>query len=215
MLLAEIDQLPESHPLAGQECRVYGYLIKHPDGAIVVDSGIGSGNSFIEDSYKPTLHSINEALVPHGVDLRDVAALVNSHLHFDHCGNNKLFVGVPTYVQRSEVEAARQPQYTVSNWFDFPGAQLRLVDGELEIVAGVRLIPTLGHTPGHQSVLVEAQEERVLICAQAAYSAQEYRAGGDAREAETGLEEQYISSIRYLRGLHPSTVFFSHDVDTA
>jgi glyoxylase-like metal-dependent hydrolase (beta-lactamase superfamily II) len=215
LLLAEIDRLPDFHPLAGQRCHVYGYLIKQADGAIAVDTGIGSGNAFIEESYSPRLHSIAEALAAHGVDIGDVAAVVNSHLHFDHCGNNRVFVGVPTYVQRAEVEAARQPNYTVSNWFDFPGAALRLVDGELEIAPGIRLIPTPGHTPGHQSVLVEGQGERLLICAQAAYSAEEYRSGGEAQEASEGLEEEYLSSIRRLQSLQPSTVFFSHDADTA
>lgn len=215
LLLAEIDRLPDFHPLAGQRCCVYGYLIKHPDGAIAVDTGIGSGNAFIEESYSPRLHSIGEALAAHGVDVRDVAAVVNSHLHFDHCGNNNAFIGVPTYIQRAEAEAARQPQYTVSSWFDFPGAVLRLVDGELEIAPGIRLIPTPGHTSGHQSVLVEGHGERLLICAQAAYSVEEYRRGGDVEEAAAGLGEEYLSSIRRLQSLRPAIVFFTHDADTA
>lgn len=215
LLLAEIERLPDFHPLAGERCPVYGYVIKHPEGTIVVDTGIGAGNAFIEESYRPKLHPIAEALAAHGVATGDVAAVVNSHLHFDHCGNNEVFAGVPTYVQRAEVEAAGQPRYTVPRWFDFPGAALRLVDGELEIARGVRLAPTPGHTPGHQSVLVEGQQERLLICAQAAYSGEEYRSAGDVREASEGLEEAYLASLGRLRSLQPARVFFSHDADTA
>src|SRR5205085_97962 len=54
-------------------------------------------------------------------ELGDVRAIVNTHLHFDHCGGNRRFAGTPTYVQRRELEAAVAPDY-VEEWVRFPGA---------------------------------------------------------------------------------------------
>lgn len=62
----------------------------------------------------------------HGGRPSDVVALVNSHLHFDHCGNNRELRGIPTWVQQAEIAAARQPHYTVRACFDFEGAALRV-----------------------------------------------------------------------------------------
>jgi N-acyl homoserine lactone hydrolase len=75
----------------------------------------------------------------------------------------------------------------------------------------IRLLTTPGHTPGHQSVLVETASGPVLIAAQAAYRAAEYRLGGDVLQAHSGLEDKYLQTIRQLKSLAPTAVYFSHD----
>ena len=78
-----------------------------------------------------------------------VAVVVNTHLHFDHCGGNRLFPGVPIHVQRRELADARtEEDYTVREWVDFDGATYVEHDGEAEILPGVRLVPAPGHTRG-------------------------------------------------------------------
>ena len=142
----------------------------------------------------------------------DVNLIVNSHLHFDHCGNNQLFPNAEIFVQSDELSIARTSGYTVRKWFDYEGARLNSVSGDMEISAGIRLIQSPGHTPGHQSVLVETVEGKVLIAAQAAYTAEEFRRGGDpADQAHEGLEEPYLQSISRLKSMAPQEVYFSHD----
>jgi N-acyl homoserine lactone hydrolase len=86
------------------------------------------------------------------------------------------------------------------------------VSGDLEILEGVTLIATPGHTPGHQSVLVENNGERVLIAAQTAFSADEFLRGGDPdTQAHEGYAETYQQSIVQLKALEASTLYFSHD----
>ncbi len=58
-------------------------------------------------------------------------------------------------MQAKELAVARTTRYTVREWFDCAGVQIHPVSGDLEIAEGVSLIATLGHTPGHQSLVVK------------------------------------------------------------
>jgi N-acyl homoserine lactone hydrolase len=107
---------------------------------------------------------------------RDVLCVINTHLHFDHCGGNRLFAGVPIHVQRREREAAREPDYTVPQWVEFEGATYVEHDGDAEIVPGVRVVPTPGHTPGHQSVLVETEDGLVVVAGDVGYTWKQFDA---------------------------------------
>lgn len=215
LLLAEMT-CPDFHPTPGEDVEVFGYLVEHPDGAVLVDTGIGSDNDFLNRAYQPRHVPLAKALAVHGRRLSDVVAVVNSHLHFDHCGNNREFSGIPTWVQEAEVAAARQPHYTVREWFDFEGAALEIVDGEAEVLPGLRLLPTPGHTPGHQSLLVEGGGRRALVVAQAAYTLAEWGEGPNAVPSSAeGLRESYVESFGRLRQLAADEVYLSHDPGTS
>jgi N-acyl homoserine lactone hydrolase len=100
-----------------------------------------------------------------------VALVVNTHLHFDHCGGNRLFPGVPIHVQRRELADARtQDDYTIRAWVDFEGANYVEHDGEVELLAGVRLLRAPGHTEGHQIVVAETDEGPVVLGGDVGYS---------------------------------------------
>jgi N-acyl homoserine lactone hydrolase len=100
-----------------------------------------------------------------------VAVVVNTHLHFDHCGGNRLFPGLPIHVQRRELADARTlDDYTIREWVDFPGAVYTEHEGEAEILPGVRLAPAPGHTEGHQIVVVETDEGLVVLGGDVGYS---------------------------------------------
>ena len=195
LLLTEITT-PDWHPIPNTRLPVYGYLIRHPDGPILVDTGVGSGNAFIDAQYRPETHSLPQALAACGVAVAEVRLLINTHLHFDHCGQNALFPGVPIWVQVAEVEAAHAERYTVREWVDFEGAQYRAVEGEVEVVPSVRVVPARWHTPGHQTVVVEGREGLTLIAGQA---------------AETMAEFQTAEACRALRALRPARVYISHE----
>ncbi|MGH9017974.1 MAG: N-acyl homoserine lactonase family protein [Acidimicrobiales bacterium] len=216
LLLADL-VLPPDHPAAteARETPVFGYLIHHPDGVILVDTGVGRGNAFIDEAYRPTVVDLEDALADRGVDHRDVVAVVNSHLHFDHCGQNPGFYGlsVPVYVQSREVEAAAQPHYTDPTWATVPSAQLRSVRGDEDLADGVRLMATPGHTAGHQSVVVEGPAGVVVIAAQSVWSVSEFETmePDDTNIGHEDLREAAADSIRRLRALNPSAALFSHD----
>ena len=157
------DVLVEGEPWPG-----YLHVIEHPDGRILVDTGMIDSTPELDEEWYPTNY-------PERIP-RDVALVVNTHLHFDHCGGNRLFPGLPIYVQRLEREAARVPGYTIPEWVEFEGARYVELDGEAEIAPGVRVLPTPGHTPGHQSVLVETEDGLVVVAGDVAYRWEDFDA---------------------------------------
>lgn len=105
---------------------------------------------------------LEEALDGAGVALDDIRAVAVSHLHADHAGGLRHFAGTaPVHAQRAEVayglgafpEAERHGIFRVD--FDDPRIDWRLADGDNEIAPGVSAVLTAGHTPGHQSFVVD------------------------------------------------------------
>jgi N-acyl homoserine lactone hydrolase len=190
---------PASHPLAGKDGPVLGFAIRHPDGIVLVDTGIGEGNAWIDENYQPRRREVREALAAAKLDANAVRFIVNTHLHFDHCGQNRAFAGVPIVVQRAELEAGRDAGNPIREWVDFPGARYEPIDGDREISDGVSVLATPGHTVGHQSVTVRTGDGLVLIVGQAAQ---------DARSFATGEAD---ASVQRLRALNADRIHFSHD----
>ena len=150
-LVAELEVHGETWP-----CFVH--TIDHPDGLVLVDTGMIESTPEIDELWHPTIHPLPEELV------QRVAHVVITHMHFDHHGANSRFAGVPIHIQRVELEDARaQDDYTVREWIDFPGMNYVEHDGEAEILPGVRLVPAPGETRGHQIVVVETDEGTVVL----------------------------------------------------
>ena len=193
---------PDGHPLAGTTGPVNAYAIRLPDGLILVDSGIGSGNDWIDETYQPRGRAIRDALRSAHLDPDAVRMILNTHLHFDHCGQNSSFPSVPIVVQHAEWDVAWEDGHTVTEWLDFEGARYERVSGDVEVAPGVRVLATPGHTPGHQSVTLETDDGLVLIAGQAAH---------DARAFATGDAD---ASVRRLRDLNAERIHFSHERGT-
>ena len=151
----------------------------------------------------------------------DVAYVANSHFHFDHCGGNEFFPRSAFLVQRRELEAARDPaaqagrRYVPSHQdFDHP-LDYRPIDGEHDVFddGTVVLIPTYGHTPGHQSLRIRAGRiTDLVLAADACYTRENMDRDmlpnvlWDAREMARSLAD-----LRALRDRHGATVVYGHD----
>ena len=135
----------------GERMPVYVHVIDHPDARVLVDTGMTELHPAVAD-LDPRLRPLSKQ----DFDLAGLDIVVNSHLHFDHCGGNHLFAGRPIYVQRQELEDARtEDDYTIREWVEAPGVHYVPVDGELELLPGLCLVPAPGHTRGMQVVVVE------------------------------------------------------------
>jgi N-acyl homoserine lactone hydrolase len=162
---------------------VFVHTIEHPEGLVLVDTGMIDSLPGLDEAWKPQPHRLPDELVAR------VAVVVNTHLHFDHCGGNRLFPGVPIHVQARELADARGPDYTVPEWVEFEGATYVEHEGEAEVLPGVRLLPTPGHTDGHQAVLVDTGDGLVVLGGDVAYSFRELGTGtteGQRRVLELG-----------------------------
>ena len=206
---------PVGHPLAGSDGPSYGFAVRGAAGVVLFDTGVGDGHDWINAHYRPRNRDLATVLRGHGISSRDILFGANSHLHFDHCGQNALLGNVPVYAQAVEYVATRGPAYTVREWVDFPGARYHLLDGETAIAPGLRLVPTPGHTPGHQSLVVETERGLAVLAGQAVYSAAEFeqirRTGRLEGNDPPPDPEAYRASAQRLLALHPHTVYFSHD----
>jgi N-acyl homoserine lactone hydrolase len=143
-----------------------GFLVALADGLLLFDTGIGLGDPETEAHYRPVRVPFDAALAAAGARREQVTAVANCHLHLDHAGGNPELPGRPVLVQRAELELARAGGHTFDHLVDFPGVDYRVLDGETEVAPGVALIPTPGHTAGHQSLLVETAGGGVLLAGQ-------------------------------------------------
>lgn len=210
--LATLD-LPKDHPEFPGEDEIHAFLIMHPDGPVLVDTGIGEGNAFIDKTYAPVRMDILSQLKSHGVAPKDITTVINSHLHFDHCGNNRLFPHARFFMTSAELENARHARYTVRDWFDFDGAKLQVIEEETEILSGITLLPTPGHTRGHMSVVVSG-ERTEIIAAQAIYTHAECldaMRGGNRIQEGNWSDDAYRTSRQMLLDIDPVRIYFSHD----
>ena len=158
---------------------VSAYLVRLDDGAhLLVDTGMHRGHVADADlAWRGTTSqgelrgvmraedTVTHRLGELGLTPGDVAYVVNTHLHFDHAGDNDLFPHARFFVQRAQVDFARDnPDYPGRFW-DLPQLDYELLDGPAEVAPGVRVLPTPGHTPGHQSVIVTLPRTGTMIVA--------------------------------------------------
>jgi N-acyl homoserine lactone hydrolase len=120
----------------------------------------------------------------------------------------------PIAVQRCELEAARQPHYTVAEWAKIPEGRARIVDGDLELCSGVRLMLTPGHTPGHESVVIDTVDGTTVIAAQCIFRRAAWRQGVETNNLDDNASLAAADdSLARLRASQPRRVLLSHDLE--
>ena len=178
----------------GERMPIYVHLIDHPDARVLVDTGMTQLHPLLAD-MDPRLRPLSEQ----DFDVAAVDIVVNTHLHGDHCGGNHLFAGKPIYVQRQELDdARRQEDYSIPEWIDQPGVEYVPVDGELELLPGVRLLPAPGHTRGIQIVVVETGDRPTVVA-------------GDVAVWFGALDEPTTEGQFLIHALDPELVWLSHE----
>jgi N-acyl homoserine lactone hydrolase len=103
-----------------------------------------------------------------GLSVDDITHVVNTHLHFDHCGQNYLFTKVPIMLQREHYEVALETPDYPHEYFDLPELNYELVDGDVQLFRGIRGITAPGHAPGLMALLFELPNSgSILLCTDA------------------------------------------------
>jgi len=161
-------------------------LVEHPVGPILIDTGLGNKeNPKFHDIYGVDNDGANgrtaleDGLAQVGVTPGDVALIINTHLHFDHAGGNTYldadgllrvtFPNARYVVQEGEYEyATHTNERTAASYFERnfvptrESGQLDLIRGDREIVPGIHSLVTPGHTPHHQSLVIESEGETAI-----------------------------------------------------
>jgi N-acyl homoserine lactone hydrolase len=210
-LIAAEDTRDAGHPIP-----VCGYVVGHPDGLLLFDTGFAPIDDGTRDRYHPQAVNVEQALRGFRLRPADVDVVVNCHLHADHGGGNAAFPGTPVYVQRPELEAAREPDYTnAAHTHDFAGARLEVIDGVAEPMPGIRIVPTPGHSPGHQSLAISTGSGWVVLAGQAFTTASEFGfAAFSDRLTRAGMPSigRVPDWMVRIAALDPERVYFAHDV---
>jgi N-acyl homoserine lactone hydrolase len=157
---------------------VPGVLLQCDGGWLLLDTGFNPAlivdpllrRRFHNDpGFRPILpgpgEPLEEALARAGILMEEIVEVAVSHLHNDHAGGLRHFAGrTPVHAQRAEVdyglrdhpEPERHGIFRID--FDDPRIDWRLADGDAEVAPGVSAVLTAGHTPGHQSFVVDLDE---------------------------------------------------------
>lgn len=150
-------------------------LVKTEKELILIDTGIGDkfNHKFKEIYRVDKSYTIDESLKKVGLAPSDINFVINTHLHFDHCGGNTKidesgqvaprFSNAKYFIQKDEWEYALKPDvrskasYIDDNYMPLAKyGKLNLINGDWEVVKGIEVIKTAGHTPGHQIVLIKS-----------------------------------------------------------
>ncbi|MBO9499257.1 MAG: N-acyl homoserine lactonase family protein [Novosphingobium sp.] len=212
--------------LAGEAGRitipVTAYLIDHPKGLALFDSGLGARyarpantpiDGIVDLAEGETIDCRLRAI---GVDPADVRWIVASHLHVDHAGGNAYFPNATVIVQKAEYchafgEAEGDPVYDRADYDT--GQPFLRIEGEHDLFGdgAVVVFPTPGHTPGHQSAKIRIEGAEVVLagdCCSLRRSLEDLRLPEHCHDA--GL---FLSSLRRLAQMKRcgALVIPSHD----
>ncbi len=206
------------------------YLIKHPKGLVVFDTGLSMGmqgdkeaqHAEIGDAaygiepYFSAGEEIGARLSDAGIDPGSIDIIVNSHLHPDHAGGNAQIPNARVIVQRNEWECGCSEncaEHLMNPAHYRLGQDMQLIDGEHDVFGDgtVVCIPTYGHTVGHQSLKLKMGAQEIILTADACY----FRKTLDDMHLP-GLvndRDQMLESLNRLRAAQRSgaQLIFGHD----
>ena len=215
-------------------------LVEHPDGLVLIDTGVGNkeeakflGIYGVEAEVPGHRSMLDAALAAAGFSAGDVRVVINSHLHFDHAGGNTARTAngeiVPSYpnarylVHKGEFDYATHTNertaasYFPRNWDALKASgQLELVESGTELLSGIQMRHTPGHTPSHQSILIESAGETAVflgdVCPTAAHVPLPWIMGYDVEPLVT-MESKRALWQEALAGNW--LLIFEHDANTA
>lgn len=183
---------------------------------IIIDTGIGElpekHRQFHNIERKPD-QNLKVQLKRHKLKAEDIDVIINTHLHFDHCGNNSIFKNAKFYVQAEELRYAYAPDRFqkaayIREHFDV-NVQYIPLRGRHRLTDDIVVIPTPGHSIGHQSVIIKWRGKNYVYC-------------GDAAPLQENLEKRNIPGVLYradqalksidkLRNIKDAVYIYSHD----
>jgi len=147
---------------------IVAWYIRTADTELLVDTGMSGQDikRYLFGQLYEDNQSIEEALEKRGSNPSRIKIIIQTHLHYDHCGNNRLFPNARVIVQEKELAFARNPHPVFRGSYNpsfFESSDFEVIEGEKEIVPGINVVPVPGHTPGSQAVLVDLENKKAAL----------------------------------------------------
>lgn len=144
------------------------WYIKAGNKNILVDTGVSQSDiqKYLHGQPYEHIRSFIEALSLAGITAEDVDIVIQTHLHFDHCGHTALCKKAKVIVQEAELKFAYSPHALFSGSYNtgfLKGLRLQAVTGDCQILPGINVILVPGHSPGTQAVAVETKDGIAII----------------------------------------------------
>jgi N-acyl homoserine lactone hydrolase len=187
------------------------FLITGGSEPLLVDTS-GPADLMSRLRLEPVEHVLGfkEALAGAGIDLKDIRTVIHTHLMYDHCANSKLLPRAKFIVQKKELDFALAPHPMYAGLYPrnlFEGLPFEVVQGDQELMPGIKLLFTPGHSPGGQSVAVSTSAGVAIItgfcCSQENFVPQKNQAWVTDRVPEvippgihTDMFQVYESTLR-------------------
>ncbi len=217
------------HTGAGNKIKapVLMYLVRGNGHNILVDTG-PSDSEWAAKHHHPMIRTEDMAPVnavrAHGVEPEDVDVIINTHLHWDHCFNNRDFPAARIYVQRSELQYAVAPLPIHGQFYESAvvGLQPRWVevlpriiplDGDHTLFEGIEILHLPGHTPGFQGVLVTGKTRRYIITSDAVPTAANWEGSPTYGKIPPGIHVDLRQACQSLQRIERTgaTPLFGHE----
>ena len=202
---------------------VWSALIRTAEGNILFDTGLHPVHVTRPDAtFGPNSglavvmeedDAVTRRLAALGVAPDDIQVVVNSHLHFDHAGNNGAFPKATFLAQADHLAYAKgRPNFPGVYW-DIAELTYVPVSGRSRVANGVEVVPTPGHAPGHQSLVVDlADTGRVVLTGDAAFTRANIERG-EIPAVDAAAAKESLALIASLVDGDLTRVFTSHDAD--
>lgn len=158
------------------EAPLLAYLVQNENQNILIDTGIGDDEIMDKKSHKPLRDrtSLRNALKKEGLTFSDIDVVIITHLHWDHSYNLEHFNHAPVYIQKKEIEYEMDPipcDYIPAGISRDNGIpqwlagfhNFHVIQGDKQILPGIKAVFLPGHTPGFQCVLVDTKKGKYLI----------------------------------------------------
>lgn len=195
------------------------YLVQWDDGRnILIDTGFPDDYAAANRPGMQRGPHVLQQLESLGITPAEIDTVICTHLDIDHAGYHAAFPNAEFVVQRAHLENARggNPRYDASRpYWDRPDLNYRTVEGDVELLPGLRLLATSGHVIGHQSVMVDLPETGpVLLAIDAVSMARAFtpdRIASPIDEDETDLRASTARLLDLVDREGVALTIFHHD----
>lgn len=146
---------------------IYMWYLEGGEKKVLIDSGVDA--EFVRDHRgfpTETIQSFDDALISVGLRADDIDLVIQTHLHYDHCGHTARCCNAKAVVQKEELKFAFSPHPVMANIYMkklFNDLKFIVLDGDEEILPGIQVILSPGHTPGIQAVCVDTKKGKAVI----------------------------------------------------